>query len=418
MTSYLYDVFSKELDIVVQNRHAKAIRALCIDFETRKQHPLTLNSQLVGVYPISFTPADASEIFDIFEVSKGEVEAIQNTVVDNRGFKVINRDFNVAGDTLNIFITWLLHLTHISKELSNKVRSEMLMDLMKLFEYKFFTSLLYNSFQYLCKEEVMKAAINRLTKQSDIIRYGTWAKVLEAQAEKTLDGIHRKTIQEYKDDKKIFYLITDTQTRVRDKLKNIFAIFKATKDIGDAIRSHSSTSEMDGTKIVLNQVSVFDTMINGILAETVNIHAFLDDKALRIVSSMFNNIRADMLKYLITKFSEQANAQMLAGKLDLVELVNKKELYVGSRVLVTNIIQKSYRYCLQEQVVINNKLAVLIKLKNIYSSSRISDVELYRVKESVSYFVDTASKSVRESTNSSLKLAFILYIIFKTFKYV
>jgi len=226
-------------------------------------------------------------------------------------------------------------------------------------------------------------------------------------------------MQKYNDDKKVFYLITDTQTRIRDKFKRIVEIFRETKDTGDIIKTYSATgTDIDGSKIVMYQVSLFDTMTNNLSIEILNTSAFIEDKPIQIIASVFKSIRPDMLRYMLTKFSELAVSQSISGELDKIETHKNTNMYIGARALITNLIQKSYRYCIVEQVDMKNQLGIILKLKNIYSSSRIVDPGIISVKNSVDAFVEEHSKSKRTATNSSLKIAFVLYVIFKSFKYL
>lgn len=420
MSKYILSVLSKELPLHVSKKHLKAMRMLVVDFEKRKEHPLTLNSQLVGVNPIAFTSKDANEVFEIFDLEQREVSKILDTIVDDKNQPVVNRSFFVTGNTLNIFMTWLFYCTANSKALSRREQEMMLITCIKLWLYRFFTSLVNNSYPYGANEATMQAAVNRLTQKSDIIKYGTWSSVIENQALKLIDkkSIHLKTIYDYRDDKKIFYLISDTQTRMRDKLKNIFITFKETKDVGDAVGSYGSTGEIEGVKVVLDQVSTFDIMINSLTMELGNVHSFIDDKLVQVIAGLFNNIRPDMLKHLLTKYSELAEVQNRSGDMDKMLVIKRKEYYEGTRILVSNIVQKSYRFCIKKKLNLRNKLEILNSVKNIYSSSRISDEELVKIKDSVTYFIEEYGNTKRQSTISSLRIAFILYIIAKTFKYL
>ena len=424
MSNYLLNTFKQYLNIKIQPKHVKQLKNWLIYWESYRENSLTLNSQLIGVHSIAFTAANRREIFDIFGIEETEVAEIQDRVIytsgPDSGKPVIDRSFNVSGDTLNVFITWLIYLGY-SSDLSARDKESFVFYILKIWHYRFFTSLINRNFRYKCKEEVMQAAIDRLTNQSDIIKFGTWSKVIEEQCRRITDpkSIHINTMQKYNDDKKVFYLITDTQTRIRDKFKRIVEIFRETKDTGDIIKTYSATgSDIDASKIVMYQVSLFDTMTNNLSIEILNTSAFIEDKPIQIIASVFKSIRPDMLRYMLTKFSELAVSQSISGELDKIETHKNTNMYIGARALITNLIQKSYRYCIVEQVDMKNQLGIILKLKNIYSSSRIVDPGIISVKNSVDAFVEEHSKSKRTATNSSLKIAFVLYVIFKSFKYL
>lgn len=421
MSKYILNTLSKEYPIEVTVKHMREIYSILIDFETRRDHPLTLNSQLVGVHPIAFVPKDTAAIFDVFNVDRHEFSKVLNTIVDNKGNPIINRDFNVTGNTFNNFIVWMFYRIVNSPSLSRKNQELTLFYLSKLWLYKFLTSRINRNFKkYKCSEALMQATINNLTQKSDIIRYGTWKAVIEAQCIKFSESsnLHYRTIHEFYDDKKVFYLMSDTQTRIRDKLKNIFAILMNTKELGDQLGSYSSTADIDGEKIIVNQISTFDIMINSILSELTNTSSFIEDKLIKVVAALFSNVKEDMLKSLLVKYCILAESQIKSGDIDKVVQIRKDELFVGARALVKQIIQKSYRFCIKKNLNMQNKIEILNSVKNIYSSSRITDSNLVQIKDSVNYFIERHGNTRRQATISSLRISFILYIMCKTLRHL
>lgn len=414
MSKEIYDTFKKELNISITVARARDLHSLILDFENRRDHALTLNSQLLGVYPISFTADDRNEFFSIFDVSRSElIELI-------KGIRAIDNSMIVLSDPMNQLIGWLLHLGINTRSIPGREKDKFLSNLALLWHYKFFTSLVRHNFPYKANEEIMRAAVSNLSSKFDIVKYGTWRDVLLVRSLDLISNksIHYKTIKDYKDDKRILYMISDTQSRIREKVKKIVASYYSTKEIGDAIGSYSSTGELDGEKVLVNQISTFDIMINNINRDLVNVYSFLDDKLIKMVASMFKNIRPDMLKFILVKMSEVASTQIKSGDIELDTKIKGTEIYVGMRILTSNLIQKSYRFCIKEHVPMHSKVAILKRLKDVYSSSRISDPGLVKVKDSVSYFIDQHGNTRREATNASLRIAIILYIISKTFKYL
>jgi len=93
-------------------------------------------------------------------------------------------------------------------------------------------------------------------------------------------------------------------------------------------------------------------------------------------------------------------------------------IYIGARALIAAIIQTSLRYCINNRIPLSNRSQVWVNLKNVYSSSRVSTPEILAVKQSVEYFVDSLNRTKRESTKASLRLAVIMYCVYKSFKYL
>lgn len=424
MTTLLHQHFVKNFMIDITTRQCREIEALMIDFETRNEHPLALNSQLMGVHSIKFTYEDQNEIFDIFGITAKEINRVidQDVLVSDgkKMVRLIPKEHKVRSNPLNLLLVWTIHLVVNNKSLSTNQKQKTAFHLAKLLVYRFYTSLLHRRFPHQANEEVMKATINQLDNKSDIIRYGTWKNLLEAQAAYMVSSgyINVDGIRNFKPDEEVLRCISGSQTSIRNKINLLYKTFKEIKDAGDLIGSYSTTGELEGVKIVLNRVSKYDAMINNLMNEVPNTSGFINDKNVRLISSLFKNISNDLLLLSLSKFSTLASIQNKSGKAN--ESVVKKgvTIYTGYGALISNIIQKSYRYCFKKNVKFTSHVHVLNQLKNIYSSSRISDEDLLSVKESVSYMIDEQKISTRTATNSSLKIAFILYIITKTFKYV
>ena len=71
-----------------------------------------------------------------------------------------------------------------------------------------------------------------------------------------------------------------------------------------------------------------------------------------------------------------------------------------------------------DKVNMNSKIEILTKVKNIFSSSRISDEAVVTVKRSFTYFVGNCGETTRAATIASLTIVLILYIIIKSFEYL
>lgn len=409
----MHTLLYKEMYVELTDKHLREIRNFLISFESRQTHPLAINSPLMGVHKLVMVDRDFEAVFNIFGIDKTEFRNLLSRV------NLINPKFKVSSNPFNNLIIWTLHLTHVSKKLSKKGKADLSFCLAKILIYKFYTSLVNQRFQHPANEEVMQATINSLSNKFDIIRYGTWGSVIDSRALDLLEGIHKKTIEKYDNDKKILYALTDPQSRVRDKIKKIYREYMLIKEAGDIVKAYGSTYDLDGEKVIANQVSTFDSMLNNMMVEMTNMNSFIEDRHIRLTAGMFKtNLRPDTFRAIMMKFCELSILQSKSGELDSVKKIKNDEIYVGCRILLLNLIQKSYRFCIKSGTDLNKGVLIINSLKNLYSSSRIKDPELMKIKESVRYFIDEYSGVKREATKSSLRIAFVLYIILKTFKYM
>ena len=129
-----------------------------------------------------------------------------------------------------------------------------------------------------------------------------------------------------------------------------------------------------------------------------------------------------MLTTALTQMSQLASAQLAHHSLELRQMTQTEygqmEIAIGMRALMTMVVHSSLRYCIVNKVSLSNKLAVYYRLKNVYSASRTSDLSINQVKASVAHFVDGIGRTVRQSTRSSLRLAIIMYVIFRALRHV
>ena len=119
-----------------------------------------------------------------------------------------------------------------------------------------------------------------------------------------------------------------------------------------------------------------------------------------------------MVRNVLMQFSAMATLQYQKGKGDTMDKSGK--LYEGYHILISNLIQRTYRACIVDKVKLV-RANILKKAINMYRSSRISDQTVLTIKDSVSKFVDDTKVSSRVATNASLKIGFIIYIILMSF---
>ena len=54
----------------ITSEQIEYLEQYCVYFETKNEHPLALNSALLGVYPIYFLDLEKNMLFDIIEVNE------------------------------------------------------------------------------------------------------------------------------------------------------------------------------------------------------------------------------------------------------------------------------------------------------------------------------------------------------------
>ena len=400
-------------DIPITRKHLDQLNRHVQEWELRPGHAEGLNSPLLGIEKIYFLTKDIAALFDIFGVDKSAFEKLVHSA------ESVDPTRKVSSDAYNIFTIWLVYRIGRSKFSRQQIETAQT-NLLKLMHYKFFTSFVNYIFPHKANRDVMEYTIDNLSAKFDIkqAETNTWKLVIEARAKDVLDrkSIHYHTLQTFGPDEKVLYVITDTQTRLRSRLKGIITAFKKNHEEGNRIGSYNIVSEFDGEKVINNIVSSFDQMIETITNNVLNVTRFINREKMELVLKLNSNIRRDMLRGLLMKFSDVAVQQYRKKEAGLIEGVGDTELLIGYRALISHIIQKTYRACIVAgDVDMTSRVAILEKTRNLYRSSRISDESILVIKNSVDHFVNKYSDSSRSSTNASLKIGFITYIMLLSF---
>ena len=388
----------------------------CAIFETKGVE--ALNTPTLGVHLIYFTDIDRNMLFDLFGLDEDYLTDVIDLVPG------IDPSWNVARDEYNHLIIWLIHLIYTNKKLNKDQKELGIFILLKMLHYKFFTSIVVNSYKHGADPNVMDFVISQLSNKYDIIQYKTWKGVIESRCKDILQegSTHHDTFLNYIEDKDILYILSDIQTNLRTKIVLINRLYYDEKEKGNFIDSYSTTNTIDGEKTIVAQTNIFDIMIEGMISQVQTPARFIDYELIQVLCKKFQYVSEEMLRHVLLIFAETAATQSQSNDL-FKQIVDKKSenkdvTYVGIGLIIRELIQKTYRLCILQKVNMNSKSDILIKTLNLYTSSRISDDDILVIKRSLLKFVLDCKKSTRDATNSSLVIAIVLYTMIKSFEFL
>ena len=384
--------------------------------ELRDDMPEVLNTAMLGVHKGYFYPADQEYIFDLFDIDMDDFRK------DSHSADAVHAERNVSSNPYNLFVVWLLHSAKKSS-LTTSTKYEAMLTLMKLLHYKFFTSLINQFFRYEVNSDIMQYTIDNLSKKYSIVNEGThtWKLLIEYRSDNVINGnsIHEKTIKNFKPDEGgVLYLITDIQTRLRDTIKHIASEFYANVEQERKLKSYSILGETDEGGVELRNIeeTLRTTIVNTSTA-MLSVDKFLDRELIHLDCKFVKGIREDVLSKLLLGLSNLATEQYHNGKTNDVVENHKGFTYLrGSSTLVSWIIQKTYRRCVNDKVDIKNRLAVLSHAKNVYTNSRINDPELLSIKQSTMLYIEKLTTLKKDQHKTSARLALIIYILLYSMK--
>ena len=415
MSKDILKQFSK-LKIAITPSLIKSLKSMVMQFEIRKDHPLVLNSPYPGVNKISFTTHDRGMMFDLLGIYEIDVNAIV------KGIPAINNDFKVQSDAFNLICIYTVHLILKSK-LSRKDKEQGATAVLLYWQYRFFSSLVTRYYKHGAHTDVMQQVIEDLSLKFDIKKYGTWKKVFQLKAATLLDpkSLHGKTFIKFDVDKEVLYSITDVQTRLRSQLKKITALYYDLKETSDTfIQTTSSTTVVDGARILKEQSAGFESISNHIYMKMLHKQAFLNPKYVEMILATQKTINKGIVNRVIIAMSDVAVHQHDEGTDNkLIKRRDGTETYEGMALLVSNMVRVIYDNIITDKSVnINNKLEIYFATKNLFSTHRTNNDLLNNTKTSIQYFITSNRITQRENTISTLTISVALYICLLSFDFL
>jgi len=413
-TTYIKSYLSKNFPITINEKILKQLIIIVKKYEIKDEHSLALNTPLLGINNILFVQSDRDILFGIFNKNEADLKKIIKEIPS------INKDFIVISDTFNIFCTWVLYNIQKNNKISKRLQYDASFSLLNYFQYRFFSSIVNYYYPYKANEAIMSAVINNLNLKFDIAKYKTWKNVIYKRSENILDkhNIHYKTITTYEYDNDILYLISDTQTKIRNQIKVISNLFHEYKEKNNLINAYTLTANIDGETIIKDAVFIFDGISEKIFNQMVYGNEFVTDKYLILISKLFKILSKSMIRTLLLKLCQIAKDQNQSNIENKEATIKGEKIIIGLKALIREILKASYEYMISKNVNLNNKILVIDSTKKIYSYSRIANPDILKIKASINNLLKKISLTNRQSTLSSLSIVIPLYIVIKSFDFI
>lgn len=410
MKNLIKKSFTEYINIKVLEKHTAEILQNVIAYGIRDDNPLALNSPLLGFNKLYFTITDQNALFEIFDYTKSDIA----TIISNT--PAINKDWVVTSDPYNLFTMWIIHKL-LNSKLSHRETTSF--GLLNMLQYKFFSSIINQYYPYKVNEEIMRFTIENLTKKYDIVEYGTWKQVIFNRSANIMkrDSIHHKTLLKFDDDDKILYAISDIQTRIRNQIKVITAMFYENKESNNIIKNYSPTTTIDGDKILKDVHGNTDIVKHNIKAQIVNKDLFINDSYIKLTNSLFKIINKLMIRRVLEYMCDSAKEQLEIT--DLKQIIKKKDFmfYNDIALLSFQTIKTIYEYCFNNNINLKSKVLILQTTKRLMSSSRIQNEKIINIRQSIKSHIINSRISTKKTTVSALITIFSLYVILKSFEF-
>lgn len=409
MPGQIKQVMDKEFShLPIDNKLLQRILKYERDFINKNEDHITFfGGHLMGVQVVRFDPRDRAYWFDeVLEINETalqeELYALQMPDPSRHGkmMPVIDPEFNVRSDVMNITCGYLVHRFMTTASLTNDKKEQGAQAVIRVMLYKFLTSLLWAYFKFPANPQVAEATYNSLSLKFGLKKNGNWKKYLDERAYLTLhsESIHHKTLFNMEDDEAFLYFIGDTQGRVRGTVKSIYAIFDRMNKAGVRIVSTSSTMEYDGEEILKDKSHTYQAEIRYISDVISDRGSFVKLELLKIIEKSVPTANPDMLLKTLNWMSDNAGY----GRDDIVnQLTMKTVIY-------------SFNYLSKNPKLIKGKRdisGVLVSLRGSYMASRSSDEDLMELRVMAEKIAGYATGSRNDTVLKAIRTAVLLYII-------
>lgn len=392
----LKSVFDRECAHVLFNEAlAKKISKFRLGFEMRNQDHITFfGNPLTGVQVVRFLQEDRDRWFEeIIEVN----EFVLTDELDS--VPTIDRTRRVTSDTMNLSFVWVMHKLLKSK-LPQKVSKQAMIDTAMIMQFKFLTSRLYQHFKFPADKAIAEATYAQLNYKYAIKQHGSWKELLLARSHDIIDthGIHFNAINKMDDDNKVMYVLSDSQGRIRELLKNIYDMHLRVRNDNRRILSTSTLVEYDGEirlKDVTNNLTSYNQYINSIISDK---HSFIKEELAQVIENLISTMSPRMfmktLEWLSLNY-RQAGTSYVDEAISDVILYSLDYLRINRGSLRGN----------------NDIANMLSKLRGSFMSSRNSDELLVKTKKAFEKIVVDATGSRHPGIIASTRTGVMLYIV-------
>ena len=354
-----------------------------------ENHVRFFGDGLIGTPVVKFLPEDRAIWFeDIADIDEFDFKEKLHALPE------IFPERIVSSDTFNHLLTYLAH-RFLTEKKGDKLYIEAAKHCFIILHCKFLTSLMSDYFEHEANRDIALATYTQLNKRFSLKRAGSWYKLFIDRAEDIIDpkSIHYKTLIDYKPDDKILYVITDAQTRVREVVKAINAVFYKVLE-NDARIASSSRLKLMGEEIQLvDRTDKLNEMLRNTQAVIRERTNFIREEVMHPVTGAMHTMPEKLLIDALEFLSDNYGQRRMEW---LEELVTETILHAISFINSNNIPMNDFR-------------TIMTKLRGIYMSPS-TDVNLMKIKELAQKLVDESVKSKNETSKNAVRTGILLYI--------
>lgn len=405
MPKSIKEIFDKHCGhLKFDKRLIKQIREIRLRFLHRNEDHLEFFSgNLLGVNPIRYRTVDRQEwLEELLEVNEPDIKE------EVAKLGTIDKDWVRANDAVNLSMIWVLHKIVNSPHLSAKEKDQGLKDTCLLLQYKFLSSIMAHYFPFVADKTVAMATYEALSRKFELKQYGSWQSLLEHRCNMILNSnsIHYNTYLKMptgtpKSDP-VIYMINDVQDRLREIVKRIRDIFEKVKNQNLRISSTSSVIELEGQSELVDSSRDHSTYVRYIRTVVSDKPTFIRKELIEVVGDVIQTLQEP---HLISALEYCSNNFGKGGDSKVSQLIDETLFHAFSYLSENTGVMSSP----------SDLSSLVIKLKNLYMASKMSDPQLIKMRDLADTIVKRSVSSRNKAALSSVRTALQVYIVLRAF---
>lgn len=376
-----------------------------------EEHVKFFGGNLTGVNVVRFTTIEKNDwVIDLLGYEEHEV---RSKIIR---LPTVNPEWVRGTDIMNLSCLWLLHCFNNSG-LPPKDKERGMIEVMKTLHYKYITSILAHYFRYPVNEQLALSVYAQLSKKYAIKQHGNWSKVLLERAKDIISptSIHKRTIERFDDDGAIQYMVTDTQGRMRNMIKNIWSVFEQVHSEDARLLSNSAMVEIDGVKVLNSMTRDVPKYIRYINSTIKEKNAFIKNDLVIIISSEVKSAPDKLFRDALTALSEISlgrTPKSYKKERDPYSYVSP----TGVETLCNEIIMHATDVLNKDRSLMRNRdyRVVISRLRALHMASRSSDPAVLKIREMSEIIVGSSINTKNPALIAATKTACVLYIVLRT----
>ena len=279
------------------------------------------------------------------------------------------------------------------------------LDVALIFNYRILTGLLSYWFKYPANPAVAQQTYANLSNKFLIKQLGSWGDVLEFRSKEMVSkqGIHYDKFIKFDDDDVTVKVVNDSQGRIKDLLKNIYAEFMRVIERGDRITTTSlAMVDVEGVGVLKDKTHGVDGYTTYILSIMHDKNSFIKKELVDVITQLMFTTSEKSFMATLVWISENSNHTRDAELEKLVRLT----------------MVHSYDFLMSDSTYMHDTKDLpgfLSRIRGVYLSSRSTDKNLMEMRKIGYKLVKKAGGANGENAIASIRTSLFLYIVLRAY---